>query len=96
MICVDDSTLYTVSPKVWIAFERKVLTEADRDTVILGKKNDKHIDFAQALIKKEFDYLSGLCSTLTICQLKNPILSKNVLQILHMGGNHWVVASNIT
>ena len=33
VICVDDNTLHTVSPKVWIAFERKVLTEADKDIV---------------------------------------------------------------
>ena len=30
VICVDDNTLHTVSPKVWIAFERKVLSEADK------------------------------------------------------------------
>ena len=48
-----------------------------------------------ALIKKQFDDLSGLHCTLTIPQLQAPMASENVLQILHVGGNHWVVASNI-
>ena len=90
--------LHTVSPKVWIAFERKVLTEADKDIVTLGEKlNDKHINFAQALIKKKFGNLSGLHSTLTVSQLQTPMLSENVqvLQNLHIVGDHWVVASNI-
>ena len=98
VICVDDNTLHTVSPKVWIAFERKVLSEVDKNIVTLGEKlNDKHINFAQALIKKKFGSLSGLHSTLTVSQLQTPMLSENVqvLQNLHIGGDHWVVASNI-
>ena len=96
VISVDDSTLDTVSSKVWIAFGQKVLTEVDKDIVMLGEKlNDKHMNFAQALIKKQFSNLSGLHSTLTIFQLQAPIVSENVLQILHIGGDHWVVASNI-
>ena len=89
VISVDDIALDTVSPKVWIAFGRKVLTQADKDIVMLGEKlNDKHINFAQALIKKQFNNLSGLHSTLTIFQLQAPIVSENVLQILHIGGDH--------
>ena len=43
MISVDDSTLDTVSSKVWIAFGWKVLTEVDKDIVMLGEKlSDKH------------------------------------------------------
>ena len=43
VISVDDNTLHTVSPKVWIAFKCKVLTEADKDIVMLGEKlTDKH------------------------------------------------------
>ena len=62
-----------------------MLTPADKDIVMLGEKlNDKHMNFAQALIKN----LSGLHSTLTIFQLQAPIVSENVLQILHIGGDH--------
>jgi len=64
-----------------------------KDIVMLGEKlNDKHMNFAQALIKKQFDNLSGLHSTLTIFQLQAPIVSENVLQVLHIGGGikHWL------
>ena len=84
-----------VSPKVWIAFGRKVLTEADKETVRLGEVlTDKHMNFTQALIKKQFDDLSGLHCPF-ISQLQAPMASENVLQIHYVGGNHWVVASNI-
>ena len=63
---------------------------------MLGEKlNDKHMNFARALIKKQFNNLSGLHSTLTIFQLQAPIVSENVLKMLHIGGDYWVVASNI-
>ena len=72
--------------------ERKVLSQADNDIVMLGEKlSDKHMNFAQALIKNHFDNLLGLHSTLTIFQLQTPIVSDNVLQILHICGDHWMV-----
>ena len=52
-ISVDEITIDTVSPKVWIAFGQKVFTEADKEIVRLGEMlTNKHINFAQALIKK--------------------------------------------
>ena len=79
----------TVSPKVWIAFGRKVLTETDKEIVRLGELlTDKHMNFAQALIKKQFNDLSGLHCTLMISHLHAPMVSENVLQILHISGNH--------
>ena len=54
-----------------------------------------NINFAQALIKKQLDDLSGLHCTLTISQLQAPIISEKMLQILCIDGNYWVVASNI-
>ena len=96
VIPVHEITIDTVSPKVWIAFGRKVLTETDKEVVRLGELlTDKHMNFAQALIKKQFNNLSRLYCTLMISQLQAPMVSENVLQILHVGGNHWVVASNI-
>ena len=56
---------------------------------------NKHMKFAQALIKKQFHNLSGHQCTLTVSQLQAPMVSKNVLPILYIGFDHWVVASNI-
>ena len=96
VIPVHETIMDMASPEVWIAIGRKVLTEADKEIVSLGELlTDKHMNFAQALIKKHFNDLSGLHCTLTISQLQVPMVSENVLQILHIGGNHWVVASNI-
>lgn len=68
VIYVDEITIGTIpSLKVWIKFAQKSLTEADKDIIMLGEKlTDKHKNFAQALIKKQFDNLSGLYSTWTI------------------------------
>jgi len=94
---VDDITKLDIpSSKVWVHFGRKVLTEIDKDIIIFGKKlSDQHINFAQSLIKKILSSFSGLYSTLTVCQMSTPISSGKILQILHTGGDHWVLASNI-
>ena len=95
MIYVEIKIGTIPSLKVWIKFAQKSLTEADKDFIMLGEKlTDKHKNFAQALIKKQFDNLSGLYSTWTITQLQAPVVTENVLQILHIGGDHWAVASN--
>ena len=89
VIPVHETTIDTASLKVWIAFGHKVMTEADKEIVRLGELlTDKHMNFAQALIKKQFNDLSGLHCTLTISQLQAPMISENVLQILHISGNH--------
>ena len=53
---------------------------------------DKHINFAQRLLKEMFSGINGL--QLTVLQgreHKEP--TTNSIQILHMNGNHWVCAA---
>ena len=67
----------------------------DKDIIILGEKlSDQHMNFAQSLIKKKLEQLSGLHSTLSVSQMNTPVISGNVVQILHTGGDHWMLASN--
>ena len=51
MISVDEITIDTVSPKVWISFGWKLLTKADkRQNNALGKMvTDKHMNFLKKL-----------------------------------------------
>ena len=70
-----------------------ILTEEDREIVFLGEElNDKHINFVQAILKKQFDGISGLQSTLLLSGLQSP-LPHGALQIVHVWGNHWIVTS---
>ena len=53
-------------PKTWLTFGQIRLTEADRDTIILGGQlTDQHINVAQTILREQF-HLNGLCSTLLI------------------------------
>ena len=59
VIPVHETTIDTAFSKVWIIFGRKVLTEADKEIVSHSELlTDKHMNFAQALIKKQFNDLS--------------------------------------
>jgi len=66
--------------------------------VITGQMlTDKHINFAQAILKHQFSNVSGLQSTLIIHKA-NRITSINasrMLQALHSRGCHWIAISTI-
>jgi len=55
---------------------------------------DKHINYAQALIKSQFQ-VQGLQSTLLQKSIHSISSTGNMLQIVHCHGNHWIVASTI-
>ena len=57
--------------------------------------SDKHIDFAQALLRKHHKELTGLNSTLLLANHRNLANSAPSLQILHTRGNHWIVATTL-
>ena len=72
------------------------MTEADRNIIISGEQlTDNHINFAQLILKKQFDRLLGLQSTLLLSKLKAPLPSTGALQVIHSRGSHWIVASMI-
>ena len=55
--------------------------------------NDRHINFAQAILRTRFPKCNGLQNTLLQNQMKLTI-AKNIVQILHIRNNHWVVISS--
>ena len=60
----------------------------------LNAVTDKHINYAQALIKSQFQ-IQGLQSTLLQKSIHSISSTGNMLQIVHCHGNHWIVASTI-
>ena len=60
-----------------------------------GKElSDLHINASQELLKEQFKHINGLQSTLF--QLKRPLANtSDILQIIHVNGNHWAVVSTI-
>ena len=72
------------------------LMEADRNVITSGEQlTDNHINFVQLVLKKQFDKLLGLQSTVLLSKLKAPLPSTDALQVIHSRGNHWIVASMI-
>ena len=74
-----------------------LLSQDDKRIILDGKwLSDTHVNVAQQLLKKQFPNLLGLFSTLLLSKLKNPIpAGASTLQILHIRGNHCIVASTI-
>ena len=58
---------------------------------------DKHMNFAQEIVRKQCTKLTGLQSTLTLALHSRPLITAAhpYLQIIHSKGNHWIVASAI-
>ena len=89
----------TTSPQTtedWLQLEGIVLTCDDKAVISNGDKlNDKHINFSQQLLKKQFPGLSGLRSTLLQTKKEPLPTSKQVVQIVHSRGDHWMALSTI-
>ena len=83
------------SQEVWLKCYGCFMIQSDK--VILeggGQLSDRHINYAQTLLQKQFPLVQGLGNTLL--QSRKPLQAiKQGLQILHDRGNHWLVASNI-
>ena len=71
-----------------LAVDEKVIIESG------GMLSDKHMNFAQRLLKSQFPETQGLDSTLLQHKLKLNSC-QSVVQILHSRTNHWIVVSNL-
>ena len=57
--CVDEREV------IWLKFDGLCLTEKDKKNLILNKKlNDRHINYAQRILHKQFPGTKGLGHTL--------------------------------
>ena len=67
-------------PAPWLSLNHIDLSVDDKEIVVEGKQlTDKHINYAQAILKKQFDWLSGLHSTLVLWKLANALASNDVV-----------------
>ena len=83
---------------LWLALDhhKLTLTEEDKKIIFEGDElTDKHINFAQALIKKQFKNIYGLALTFLFSAYRGATFSADhpALQIVHTRGNHWIVAA---
>ena len=94
---IDGEGFLDVLEGRWLQIEKCILTSPDRSLLVEGKRlNDHHINFAQCLLRRQFESLPGLL--LTLLQVKKQ-KAKIVggLQIIYLSYQlHWCVASNIS
>ena len=81
--------------EIWVQCDRTWLNLNDKIILQRGDElSDKHILFAQKLIKEQYPLVGGLFSTLV--QEKCYNLNHDSVQILHcLGRHHWIAASNV-
>ena len=77
----------------WLKFEDIVLSHADCRILEGGDLlNDKHMNFAQRILKKQFPHINGLRLTLLQNQ-ENIGETSNAIQIFNIQKNHWICAA---
>lgn len=93
----DYDTSATPTKPQWVKLAGIELTQTDKEDILSGKKlDDRTINIAQGLLKRQFKELTGLRSTLL--QAREPPKEDNdhcKIQIVHSRGDHWIVASTI-
>ena len=87
--------------QLWLQFGKDTLDTRDRMCLVEGRElSDKHVNFAQGMIKSQFSgtgtSITGLYSTLVQQSSQNVIsLSSNAIQIIHCRQNHWATITTI-
>ena len=97
VVNLDENSDSSEEPQVrmWLTLNDKYLIDEDKAIITLGKNlTDKHINFAQEILKKQFVFANGLMSTLNL-EATAPVNPTNYKQIVHTKGNHWIVFSTI-
>ena len=78
--------------QVWLSFKDIVLRLNDKHTIDCDLRlTDLHINFAQRLLKQQFPKKNGLRST-SLQERPHSQPTENAMQILHVKGDHWIVA----
>ena len=68
----------------------------DKNVLLIGQNlTDKHINFAHTLLRSQFPMLNGLQSMLFQSRSQGFKSIVNAIQIIHSGGNHWIVATTL-
>ena len=91
----DDCTIGACNSDagVWVKFKDISLSATDQNILEDGGMlTDKHINFAQRLLKHAFPNINGLQLPL-LQDKKHKEPTTNRVQILHLNNNHWVCAA---
>ena len=74
----------------WLSVNSITLFDEDRRIIATGKElDDKHINFAQSLLKNQFKDIQGLrCTLLLASSTPGHLIVSHGLQIIHTRGNH--------
>ena len=92
---VDEEEIFDSKGDQWILCDDIQLNADDKYIVISGNwLSDKHMNYAQKLLKRQNDLISGL-STLLLLKSTTTIVGPNAVQIIHRGNNHWIVATTV-
>ena len=95
---IDDTRYQNDNEDYWVRFGILALKVKDRKLVAEGKElNDTLINFVQSLIKHQFSDtpIEGFVSTHYFSQKGRVTFTVGcpVIQIVHIHGNHWIVAT---
>lgn len=72
------------------------VSEDDLDTVRKGGMlTDSHMTAAMTVLKKQCPLIDGLQETMLGSKLQFDIPRQHFVQVLHTGGIHWIVSSNL-
>ena len=92
----DDNTVQSEVQSYWLTGNKISLLDEDRRIIATEEElNDKHINFAQSLLKKQFKDIQGLTSTLLLTSSPGHPTVSNGLQIIYTRGSQWIVAMTI-
>ena len=86
-----------LEPIVWVAFTGTRIQLYYEDKLMIEEQrrlNDRHINFAQAMLRSQFPQCAGLRNTLLQHRTEFSA-TDDIVQILHTRSDHWVVLSNI-
>ena len=92
---VNDENDTKKGEHIWTNVGRTVLTQSDKIAVALGHwLNDKHLYAAQQLLQKQHPHIGGLEDTmLQPIGLFTVQGSREFVQCLNIGSNHWITIS---
>ena len=80
---------------VWVKFKGMFLLQTDKDDLLEGRwLSDKHVNYAQSLLRSQFSHIDGWRETLLLHKVQRKI--QKGLQIVFTRGNHWILASTLS
>lgn len=94
---LSSSTGRDSTGNIWLRVENIILNNDDKD-ILLSKDlwlNDKIINAAQILLKKQFPEIPGFQDTLLQKKHKFSIMNGEFIQIINKDNNHWITVSRI-